>query len=392
MPSWESDAMKPRLVAASMVLSAVLSGWACAVPARAAPVVLTKPGVDTVIAQLSETDDGKLCIVGVAVGRRASDPERGVVMLFDPAASRMVWERTVEPPDGAHRVAFKACHADGKTLLLGAEVVPGAGPATREMTVHAYRFDDQGALLGSKEIDTDASRSTVYAIDADAGGVTVAGAARDVAAKTASNAIFFARLDPGLQGASVTRLPTGAYEQGSAARLAGNTLYVAGNFLPASQPEGANTDDHAASKIVGGKYRFSERPIKLKSNGVRAAISSANDIVMLGNDGKTTQLAAIGADGKAREGVQLRGTFCWTADIGADAATVYAVRTECSDPGTPAVLTAIDRRTGAETIVSGVVGEPVKVLVLKSGLAVVARKSDGTLLLQMVGKGGDPDA
>lgn len=361
-------------------------------PARAAPVALTKPGGDTVVTQLSETGDGKLCVVGVTVGARASDPERGVVVLFDVAANRTIWERTVEPPDGARRLAFQACHADGKSVLLAADVVPAGPLATKEMAVYAYRFDDGGRLVASKEIDTGALRSTVYAIDADAGGVTLAGAARDGAAKTASNAMFFARLDPGLQGASVTRLPTGAYEQGAAARLAGNTLYVAGNFLPAVQPEGAKTDDYAASKIVAGKYRFSERPIKLKSNGVRAAISPANDIVLLGNDGKTTQLAVIGADGKSREGVQVRGSFCWTDGISADAATVYAVRTECSDPETPAVLTAIDRRTGAETIVSGVVGEPVKVLALKAGLAVVSRKSDGTLLLQTVAKGGDPDA
>lgn len=352
-----------------------------AAQAFAAPVALTRPGADTVILQMAEGPDNRLCIVGT----------HGAVILFDSAANRVVWEQMVALPAGARSITFKACHVDGKAVYAAAEVIPAAANAAQGMAAWVYRFDDKGAVTASKQIDSGAYTSTVYAIEADGGAVTVAGAASDVAAGLASNAIYVARLDAGLQGVTLNKLPTGAYRSDAVARLAGGSLFVAGQFAPASHPDGQKIDDYAMSRIVAGKYRFSVRPVKRRANGVAAAITPANDIVALGNDGKLTQLAATGADGRPKEDLPVKSSFCWTDRIGADATTVYAIRTECSDPEAPSVLTAIERRTGMEVIVSGVIGEPVQVLALPSKLAVVARKKDGSLWLQVLDKGQEPD-
>lgn len=373
------------------VLALSLTAFGIAMPARAAPVVLTGPGAGTEILQMHAGADGKLCIVGVRAGAQAREADRGVIILFDLRANRVAWERSVEPPAGSHRVALRACHADARAVYAGAEVMPTSAAEGRRVTAHVYRFDAQGNLAASTALDTGATDSFVYAIDADAGGVSVAGAATEVAADQVRNAVYFARLDAALGGATIGKLASGAYQGGALARLAGNTLYIAGNFAPASHAFAGEIDDYAVSKIVAGKYRFSLRPLKLRADTIAATITPANDIVLLGHAGKTTQLVGIGADGRPKENLRVASTFCWTDKISADADTVYAIRGECSNPDAPSVLTAIDRKTGAEVVVSGVIGEPVQVLALGAELVVIARKSDGVLLLQRVTKGQDQD-
>lgn len=375
----------------SVVLALALSAFAAMAPARADPVVLTAPGASFEILQMRPGADGKLCIVGVRAGAQAREADRGAIILFDLAANRVVWERTVEPPAGSHRVALRACHADARAVYVGAEVMPTTAADGRRVRAQVYRFDVQGKLDASAALDTGATDSFIYAIDADAGGVNVAGAATEVAADQVRNAVYFARLDAALGGAAISKLASGAYQGGSVASLLGNTLYIAGNFAPASHAFAGTIDDVAASKIVAGKYRFSLRPLKLRADTVAAAITPAHDIVLLGHAGKTTQLVGIGADGKPKENLRVASTFCWTDKISADAGTVYAIRGECGNPDAPSVLTAIDRKTGGEVVVSGVIGEPVQVLALEGELVVIARKSDGSLLLQRVKKGEELD-
>ncbi len=372
------------------VLTLAASALALAVPARAEPVALSGSGPNTVLAQVADIGGGRVCLVGVTVGK-PREAERGTIVVFDVAANRVAWGKTIDPPAGGSRLAFRACHAGGGGVHAGAEVVWAAGKDGKASAPWVYRFDDKGGLQASREVETGSSEAHVYAIDAGADGVTLAGAMADATAAGTSNGMFVARLDTALRGTAVDRLPTGAFLPGAVARLAGASLYVGGQFAPAAQPAGAKTDDHAMSRIVGGKYRFSARPVKRRTNGVVTAISPANDIVALGNDGKTTQLVATGADGKPREDLQVNGAFCWTSAISADATTVYAIRTECRDPDTPAVLTAIDRRSGAEVVVSGIVGEPEYVLATGAKLVVVSRKRDGTLMLQALAKGAGQD-
>jgi len=375
--------MKPDFLARACLAAAAFSP---AMQAGAAPVELTGPGMPAHIAQLSQGPGGTLCIVGQVPGAQGASRKRGLVILFDMAKNAVRWQRMVDAPGNDAQTAFVACHTDGRTVLVGADVeVHG------RVVAHAWRFDENGDPAAPVPLVGTSGDAHVLAIDADAGGVTVAGMTRAASEGRQSSALFFARLDPALRGAAVDRLPTGAYLPGSAAKLAGNTLYLGGNFAPATATAQAVPDDYAVSKIVGGKYRFSLRPHTLPAADVASAISFDNDIVSLGHAGTTTTLAAVDANGRAKDRLQFRSTFCTTGSMGADAGTVYAVRWLCGNAREPAVLVAIDRKTGAELIVSGIVGEPVAVQLAGTQVVVVARKSNGSLLLQAVDKGQEPD-
>lgn len=365
---------------------------AAAVSAVAAPVALTAPGTTMHVHQIAAMTDGKLCIVGKTMGVQSSEGSRGTLIVFDVAANQVVWERRIEAPPGYRDLDFAACHGDSHGVHVGAEATPAGQGSTKHVVAWAYRFDADGKLAASRELDTGVPFSFVYAVDADAGGMTVAGSVTDVKDRVASNGIFFARLDPALRDASIAKLANGAFGRGSAARLSGNTLYIAGNFEPASDAGMREADDYAVSKIVGGKYRFSVRPLPIKSDRIARTVSAANELVSMGDEAGSTRLVVIGADGKPRENLQVKGPFCRTGAIAASADTVYASRFECKADGTPAVLTAIDRKTGTELVVSGITGNPGYLFALPSGLVVISWKSDHTLLLQTVPKGGDPDA
>lgn len=353
--------------------------------AQAAPLALGKPGWR--VLQASPGADGTLCLAGQAADPQGEGRTRGVLVLVSLAREQVLWQQEVDAPDAGAQLAFVGCHADGSTLYAAANAQVGG-----QARAYAYRFDEGGRVAGVKRLDSGPGEAWAYGIGGDAGGVVVAGMARETQGQEEANGIFFARLDPALRDAAIERLSSGAYLPGAAVRLGGNTMLVGGNFAAAHSARGTPADDHAVSKLVGGKYRFSLRPLKLPAADVATAISSAGELVSLGHAGKTSWLATIGADGKPRDRLQFPSTFCATGSMSADASAVYAVRALCGKEKEPAVLVAIDRRTGAEELVSGIVGEPVYVLALGPKLAVVARRSNGSLLLQTVVKGQDPDA
>lgn len=374
--------MKPDFPAgACLVISTLFS----VAHAGAAPVALTGPGATAYIAQASQGPGGALCIVGHAAGQQGDPRRRGLVILFDLARNAVRWQRTVEAPQADAQLAFVACRTDGRTVFVGADV-----EAQGRVRAHAWRFDERGEPAAPVALAVGEGDSRVYAVDADAAGVTVAGMTRMLKEGATANAIFFARLDPALRGAAVDLLPTGAYQPGSAARLAGNALYLGGNFAPANAAAQAVPDDYATSKIVGNKYRFSIRPLKAPAADIAGTIASNGDIVALGHADATT-LAAVDASGKAKEYLSFKSMFCKTGSMGADAGAVYAVRWLCGNAREPAVLVAIDRKTGAEAVVSGIVGEPVYVGVLERQVIAISRRSNGSLLLQTVGREQEQD-
>lgn len=298
-----------------------------------------------------------------------------------------MWQQAVDAPDDNAALRFVACRAVGKDVVVAANVDTHSQQALNQGLVRVYRFGPNGKLMASRELVTDTRNAFAYDIDADAGGVTVAGRTGDETANVRANGIFFARLDPALKTASFSKLATGAYLGGSAIRLNGNTAYLGGNFAPAHAAADVLADDYAVSKIVSGKYQFSVRPQQGKAEDIATAITQAGEIVSLGYAGKTTHLTVIGPDGKVKEDVQVVSAYCQTGSASADATSVYAVRSVCGRSQDPARLVAMQRKTGAEAVVKGIAGEPVYVLALDDKLVVISRKGNGSLVAQTVAKG-----
>ena len=355
--------------------------------AAAAEAVLGKPHMSTYIAQARQGADGNLCIVGQTMDLDGDLRQRGLVTVYNAATNQVVWQQAVDAPDDNAALRFVACRAVGKEVYVAANVDTHSAQALNQGLVWVYRFGPNGKLLASRELVTGARNAFAYDINADAGGVTVAGRTGDETANVQANGIFFARLDPALKTASFSKLATGAYLGGSVIRLNGNTAYLGGNFAPAHAVADALADDYAVSKIVSGKYQFSVRPQQGKAADVATAITQAGEIVSLGYAGKTTRLTAVGPDGKVREDVQAASAYCQTGSASADATNVYAVRSACGRSQDPSRLVAMNRRTGAEALVKGVAGEPAYVLTLEDRLIVISRKGDDSLLVQAVAKG-----
>ena len=353
----------------------------------AAPVVLSKPHMSTFVAQARQGAGGNVCIVGQTMDPDGDLRTRGLVAVYSPADNRIVWQQTVDAPDDDASVRFMACRVSGKDVYVAANVDTHAEQSLNQGLAWVYRFGENGKLIARKELATSVRNAFVYDIDADAGGVTVAGRTAEVTANAQANAIFFAKLDPALQSASFSNLATGAYLGGSVVRLNGHTAYLGGNFAPAHAAADALADDYAVSKIVAGKYQFSVRPQKGKADDIATAVTPAGEIVSLGYAGKTTHLTVVGPDGKVREDLQAAGAWCQTGSASADAAAVYAVRSACGRSQDPSGLVAVNRKTGAQTVVKGVAGEPAYVLALDDRLVVIARKGNGSLLVQVVAKG-----
>ncbi|TWI63429.1 hypothetical protein IP91_03399 [Pseudoduganella lurida] len=359
-------------------------GVAALVPATAAttaPVVLSQPHLSTYVRQIAPVAGGRLCIVGQAMDPDGDLQSRGTVTLYSLAEGKVLWQQAVAAPDGQAASRFIACGSDGRSLYVAANVDSHSERSLNRAQVYLYRFDDQGRVAAVKPLATGSGNAFVYALGADAGGVTVSGMTNDVKAGRQANAIFFARVDPLLKEARTSRVEKGAFASGASARLADGALHVAGNFLPASDAADALADDYAVSKIVAGKYQFSLRPVQAKAEDIATTVTAAADVVSLAVVGKSTTLTVVGPDGKLKDSRTLASTFCQTGSISATAGTVYAIRSPCGRSQDPARLVAIARPSGAEAAVAGISGEPVNVLALEDRLVVVTRKSNGSLLL-----------
>lgn len=353
--------------------------------ATAAPVVLTKQG-STYIRQMQPGPDGLLCIVGQTTDPDGDLQPRGTVILYSTTKNQVLWQQTVDAPDGSATNRFVACRTDGKTTYVAANVDTHSERSLAQALAYVYQFDEKGKVTTRKELATGARNAFVYDLDVDDKGVTAIGKASDRKADSDSNGIFFASLDRGLKTATFKRLATGAFQNDAVVRLAGGTALLGGNFSPASVPNGDLVEDYAVSRIVNGKYQFSVRPQKAKPDDVATAITPAQEIVSLGTPAKTTTLTVVTPDGKIGETRQIQSAFCMTSALSADAAALYALRTPCGRSQDRPKLVRIDRKTGVETVVTGITGAPVKVLAVDGGALVVSEKG-GSLLLQSVGKG-----
>jgi len=377
--------MKPHPIHfAALALAACNQAQAAS---RTAPVILGKPNLSTYVTQARASADGNMCIVGETMDPDGDLQTRGVVILYNVGANRVLWQQAVAAPDGNAASRFVACRVQGKDVYVAANVDTHSEQSLNQGLAWVYRFGPDGKLLAQAELKTGAPNSFAYDIDAGADGVAVAGRTLDKSAKGQANAIFFARLDPALKGAAFTKLASGAYLSGAVVRLNGGTAWLGGNFVPAHAAADALADDYAVSKIVAGRYQFSVRPQKGKAEDIATATTAAGEIVSLGYAARTTHLTVVGADGKVKDDRQFAGAWCQTGSMSADAGAVYAVRAACGRSQDPSRLVALDRKTGTESVVGGITGEPQYVLALDDRLVVISRKGNGSLLLQTVAKG-----
>jgi hypothetical protein len=351
--------------------------------ALAAPVVLTKAGLATYIVQSRVLDADKLCLVGESMDPDGDLQDRGYVAVFSLASNKVLWQKTIEAPGDNAAMHFVGCASDGKSIYVAANVDTHSEQSLTQSLGYVYQFDHAGKTLAKAEIDTKSRNAYIYDIDAGDDGVNVAGLATDTTEKKQTNAIFFAKYTSLAKAPALTRLNSGGFLDGTVAKLAGKTLYLAGNFAPASKSLDNRPDDYAVSKLVAEKYQFSVRPLKAKADAIASAITQANEIVSLGYVGKETNLTAVGPDGKVRQDQRVGSAYCETKSFSADADSAFAVRIPCDKPDGEPKLLAINRANGKETLVKGISGKPVHVVAFTGKIGIVTKQADGSLVLQI---------
>jgi hypothetical protein len=364
------------------LLMALAALSAVAAHAAAAPIVLYSGEASVHFAQASMGPDGIVCLAGQKFDAEGDMQNHGLIVLVSTAANRVLWQRTVDAPEDFEGNQFVACRTDGRVTYAAANVDTSTSQSMNHGLAYVFRFDAAGKLTNQASLETATDDAYIYDLDSDDKGVSVIGMARNREARRETNAIFLATLDRALKPASMTRLATGAYDWSANARLTGRTALVGGNFAPAVLPSGDLADDYAVSKIVAGKYSFSTRPQRAKASVIATAISSAGELVSLGFAGKASRLTVVGGDGKVRVDVPVRSALCKTASLAAAASTVYAVRAPCGRSEGASKLVAIDRATGNETAVAGIVGSPRSVFVANERVLVVTEKKGRAVLLE----------
>ncbi len=365
------------------------AGVAGAAPAAApAGVNLTAPNIASSIAHISKFADGNLCLVGSAFDPDGDLVKRGRVIVYNPAAKKIVWQKTVDAPDELAHTRFVACRSDGKYTYVGANIDTDTERSRSHTFAYVFKFDEHGKLVAKHNLVTGSVNSLVYDLDLDGGGVTVVGMDSGETETDETNAIYFAKLDPALKAAKVVRLANGAYSAPATARLSKDTALLAGNFYPASVSKSATVEDYAVSKIgPSRKYQFSVRPQQARPDHIASAITQADEIVSLGYTGNKTHLTVVNDDGKIAQDLEFKSKFCETRALAADRAVLYAVRKSCDEKQAGFKLVSLSRKDGAEKVLGGVGGEARYLFPDEAGLYVVSEKENGSLQLHTIAGG-----
>ncbi|WP_426208002.1 hypothetical protein [Massilia sp. TWP1-3-3] len=374
----------PRLVWFFFLSGSVLA------QAHGAPVALSPPDIATFISQISRAGAGRICLAGETMDPDGDLQTRGKIILFNTDKNQVVWQQTIDAPEEGYMLGFAACRSDGTFTYVAGNVQTNSSPSLSQTLAYVYKFDQHGKLLGKKELLVGGRNAFVYDLDLDrdASALTVVGMVNDRKGASQLNAIYFARLDTALKKATYSKLATGAFMNGSTVKLAAKSALLGGSFLPATAADTAAVNDYAVSKIVGDKYQFSVRPQAQTGHAqdVATAISPADEVVSLADARGVSTLTVVGADGKLAPALTFKSSACKVTSMSASAEVVYAVRASCAKAGQGARLMAFSRKTGLETGVAGIVGEPVFSYPIDGALHVVSRKADKVLLLQTIAK------
>jgi len=322
-------------------------------------------------------DNARACLAGARLDSESAQGS-GQLLLLDLKRDAVLGQVHIPAPDDFVSLEPVQCAMDGETVYVLANVNTQAARSLNQGLVYLYQFNMQGKLLGKKELLIPARNSYGQALGLTANGVQVAGYSKDEDDTNEQYSSFTLAVDRRLNQGKLNVRKTGAFYSGAEARFIGDSLHIAGNFLPAKLAKNEGADDYANSRLLAnGGYAWSVRPIKQPSRKIAAGISSQGVSYSLAYGDAGSTLAVISAEGKQLSLTSFPSKYCTTNSISEYGAGVMALREPCGKQRKGAALLAI--ANGVETPLQLAPGEPVYATSNSGQWFVISRDASGKL-------------
>jgi hypothetical protein len=323
------------------------------------------------------SDNARACLAGVRLDSESGQGS-GELLLLDLKRDSVIGQAHIPAPEDYVSLEPVQCALDGDNVYLLANVNTQAARSLNQGLVYLYQFNLQGKLLGKKELALPGRSSYGQALGVSANGLQVAGYSKDEDDTNEYYSSFTLAVDPRLKEGKLNVRKTGAFYSGAEARFVGDSLHIAGNFLPAKLAKNEGADDYANSRLLAnGGYAWSVRPFKQQSRKIDAGISSRGVTYSLAYADAGSTLAVISPEGKQVSQTSFPSKYCTTNSISEYGAGVLALREPCGKQQKGAVLLAI--ANGVETPLQLAPGEPVFATTNAGQWFVVSKDAAGKL-------------
>ncbi len=333
-------------------------------------------------------DNARACLLGSRF-----DPDTGQgsgeLVLLDLKRDAVRWHVRISPPEDFVSLQPEQCAIDGENVYLLANVNTQSQQSMNQTLVYLYQFSADGKQLGFKNLIEQGRDQYGYALGLSANGVQVAGYIKDVEKDVDQYSLFTVAVDRQLKAGKPNVRKTGAFASGAKARLVGDNLYIAGQFLPAKLAQNDWVDDFANSRLlVNGGYAWSMRPFKKAPRDVAMGVSQQGALYSLAYGDAGSTLAVTSAEGKQLSLASYPSKYCESSSISEYGNAVLALRKPCSGKSKAAELLAISPASGKETPLQLAPGEPV-FAATNMGQWFVVSKDSGKLALSKGSIEGD---
>lgn len=172
----------------------------------------------------------------------------GFVMLVDASKRRVVWSLDIPyAKSNASNVAL-SCKSDGESLYVLSQEQTDSSPSVSQSELVLSKISASGKLLKRQRVSAGFDEWD-YLLSVDANGISVAGGMNDALNRSGKFSVFMASFDKELKPQSVTTLPTGAFWVDTHARLEGQHLFMAGQFMANGSQGSSGHDGYAVSKV-----------------------------------------------------------------------------------------------------------------------------------------------
>jgi hypothetical protein len=242
------------LLAAVLNLFVILiAGHALAAPALSTDIALDVPKAFTA-SSIRAVGAGLYCVAGFVYHDEVPNAS-ALVLLVDTNEGRVVWKAAIPFAKEHYENTATNCLREGEAYYVLTEEHTSSRPDQNQTELVLNKLSDTGKLLATRQLDVGFD---VWANRFQAGeqGVSiVGGASSDSLSRGGKRSLFLARFDDDLSRKQLIVLPTGAFWAASA-KLDGQSLLIAGEFLPNAGAGAAAHEGCAVSKVDLGKARY----------------------------------------------------------------------------------------------------------------------------------------
>jgi hypothetical protein len=271
----------------------------------------------------------------------AGPSESAFILLVDANSRQVIWRTPI--PRGHDYVNSSAtrCMSKGSAYYAITQENTNSSESLNQTRVVVNKISGKGKLLRQQPVGAGFDEWS-YLLDVQPDAISVAGGASATLGRGGKFANFVAQFDANLVRTKMVKLDSGAFWTGSNAKLDGQHLFVAGQFLPNI----ASSDEHeafAASKIDLGSSKYTWSNYAPPTDTQQATSIFAPDGSTYTAALTATNLAVSVADraGKTTNSFSVKKPLCGIDALTLDGHVLKAIGTSCKHESS-SVIAAID--------------------------------------------------